>query len=71
MTKSTLDLVERLPERRRADWEHLGNRIEGDVVVEDAEASLGDRPRHGQLPYSGWAVKEDEPRAGIAHGRTS
>jgi hypothetical protein len=68
------DLVERFPERRRADRKHLGDRIEGDVVVKDAEIpSLGDRPRHGQLPDGRWAVQEDESRTGARfdHARTS
>ena len=42
---------------------HRGNRIEGDVVVKDAEIlSLRDRPRHGQLPDGRWAIQEDESR---------
>ena len=68
------DLVERFPERRRANRKHLGNRIEGHVVVKDAETPpLGDRPRHSQLPDGRWAVQEDESRTGVrfVHARTS
>ncbi len=68
------DLVERFPERRRANRKHLGNRIESDVVVKDAETlSLGDRPRHSQLPDGRWAVQEDESWTGVRfdHARTS